>query len=198
MADEVEELAKKLTRLDLTPDTYAEFHARMVLIAPTVAQYYPPPFRTTAPAHTPPPQPPYPQPPLHAHIHAYGQASTTTYAPRQPWPTPPTINPFPDDGTCHSCKTMGCNVRNCQQAREYVAAGRIIVTDGRYVFPKLTRIRRDTVRGYRGSINDRYGGPLSAPQTSSTVRDVPPHMASTTPIPNIVSLVIYIPVRSRR
>lgn len=178
VVDEVEELAKKLCCLNVTANAYAGFHARMVLIALMVAQYYLPPFWTTATAsHTPLLQHPYTPPQPHAHTHAYGHATSATYAPRQPWMTTPSTNFLPDDGTCHFCKLPGCNVKSCSTTREYRAAGHIMIAEGCYVFLDYTRIQRDLVCGYRGSIDDCYGGPLSAPQPA-TPRDIPLHMAN--------------------
>jgi hypothetical protein len=109
--DKVEDLARKMHRLDIGDIAYSGCYTHLVCLAPTAAQACVPP-KTQQLANPSPSQ---------------------TTLPYLPLPPRPSMNPQ-GNGSCFFCG--GSHVmRNCAMVGEYLHAGRIICEGQYFVFP---------------------------------------------------------------
>ncbi|KAF8872190.1 hypothetical protein BD779DRAFT_1477681 [Infundibulicybe gibba] len=173
--DEVEELAKKLHGLQVHDVAYSGYYARLVCLAPAVAQHWKAPGShqsTVPPAGNPNSIP-------------IQNSTSLPYNGYQPQPynnyqRPPQAHDpnAPFDPSCHFCKNLDHRLRFCPTAAEYVRANRLRIDNGYHLHFDGSRIRRDD-RGMKAVIDERFGGPLLMPQAAVGQRDMPPHLATT-------------------
>ncbi|KIJ65376.1 hypothetical protein HYDPIDRAFT_167090 [Hydnomerulius pinastri MD-312] len=155
--DEVEELARKMHSLDIADASYSAFYTRLVCLAPAAAQAWLPPSSRQL---------------------GNSQASATSNSVG----TSRTRLAMLAALLCYLCGGSHL-LRDCPVAEEYIRAGRIIRDNGYLTFPDRIRIRRHPAAGnLKATIDERYGGPLTAAATATTTQhtefkhDPPPHL----------------------
>jgi len=176
--DQVEELMVRLHGLQVHDANYASAYARLVCIAPAVAERIPAPApemwkqpvtavsnAVSAPILPHPPLPPQ-------------------YPPRNQWPTRNTF-----DEPCFFCRDPAHQLRGCPVVADYLRAGKIVrhPTWGTLVFPDRSRIERDDVGGLKASVDRRWGGPLPAKRVGRVEAPAPQQTATTTFLGRVVA-----------
>ncbi|KAF8816293.1 hypothetical protein BYT27DRAFT_7277147 [Phlegmacium glaucopus] len=158
--DEVEELTTKLHGLNMQEAAYASTYARLVLVAPVLADKIPPPAKWTAGATvtaamgTP------------SHVHAYSPAAHHAHHTHRVY-----------DKSCHFCKEENCRIGTCPTVVEYLQQGRVKRHPrGYYTYPDGGWIEAHP-GGLKGAVDAAATAGLNIPLPNP--KDLLPHMIPT-------------------
>ena len=137
--ENVDELTRKLLRLNMKDNTYAVAYAQLFVLAPEMTDNLPPPSRFGA-----------------STIAATNSVGAPTY-PRHPQ-SQPSI-PMPPHFSCHFCKKPECYLRTCPTAAEYVWSEQAILQpNGYYAHPDGLLIDAHHPEGLKGAIDAKNKG----------------------------------------
>jgi len=159
LIDEVDELSRRISRLDIHDSAYAGCYAHLICLSTAAAEIWPLPAGAR---------------PRAAPVH---QTFSTTSSTAMALPS----------GNCFMCGGQHL-VSQCHVIEDYIRAGRIVRRDRFLAYPNGSRIRRHHGTGLlRTTIDERYGNTLPVqastsdvlPTTSNFRRDPPPHISST-------------------